>query len=65
MPEIKNTFTKGKMNLDLDERLVPNGEYKEALNIQVSTSDDSDIGSAQNILGNTSLETIITGEDYQ
>ena len=65
MPEIKNTFTKGKMNLDLDERLVPNGEYKEALNIQVSTSDGSDIGSVQNILGNTSLETIITDASYR
>jgi hypothetical protein len=65
MPEIKNTFTKGKMNLDLDERLVPNGEYKEALNIQVSTSDGSDIGSVQNILGNTSLETIITDVSYR
>ena len=53
MPEIKNTFTKGKMNLDLDERLVPKGEYKEALNIQVSTSDESDVGSVQNVLGNT------------
>ena len=66
MPEIKNTFTKGKMNLDLDERLVPNGEYKEALNIQVSTSDGSDIGSVQNILGNAALETIIGADQgYQ
>ena len=59
MPEIKNTFTKGKMNLDLDERLVPKGEYKEALNVQVSTSEGSDVGSVQNILGNTALESII------
>ena len=26
MPEIKNNFLKGKMNKDLDERLLPNGE---------------------------------------
>ena len=53
MPEIKHQFTGGKMNKDLDERLIPNGEYKDALNIQVSTSEGSDIGTAQNILGNS------------
>ena len=52
MPEIKNTFTQGKMNKDLDERIVPNGQYRDATNIQVSTSDGSDIGTVQNILGN-------------
>ena len=43
MPEIKNTFTQGKMNKDLDERVVPNGQYRDALNIQVSTSDGADV----------------------
>jgi len=52
MPEIKHNFTGGKMNKDLDERLVPNGEYTDAMNIQVSTSEGSDVGTAQNILGN-------------
>ena len=53
MPEIKHQFTGGKMNKDLDERLVPNGEYKDAMNIQVSTSENSDVGTIQNILGNS------------
>ena len=53
MPNINKTFTGGRMNLDLDERIVPNGEYREALNLQVSTSENSDVGSVQNILGNT------------
>ena len=53
MPEIKHQFTGGKMNKDLDERLVPNGEYRDAMNIQVSTSEGSDVGTAQNILGNS------------
>ena len=55
MPEIKNTFTAGKMNKDLDERLVPNGEYRDAMNIQLSTSDSSDVGAIENILGNDIL----------
>ena len=53
MPEIKNQFTGGKMNKDLDERLVPKGEYRDAMNIQVSTSEGSDVGTIQNVLGNT------------
>ena len=66
MPEIKNTFTQGKMNLDLDERLIPNGQYREALNVQVSSSDESDVGSVQNVLGNTSVDNIISANDgYQ
>ena len=53
MPEIKNTFTGGKMNKDLDERLVPQGEYIDAMNVQVSTSEESSVGTVQNILGNS------------
>ena len=52
MPEIKNTFTSGKMNKDLDERLVPNNEYRNAVNIQVSNSDGSNVGVVENVLGN-------------
>ena len=56
MPEIKHGFSKGKMNKDLDERLVPNGEYRDAMNIEVSTSEGSDVGTVQNILGNAKID---------
>ena len=52
MPEIKNTFLKGKMNKDLDDRLLPEGEYRDAVNIQVSKSDENNIGSVQTLRGN-------------
>ena len=52
MPEIKHTFTGGKMNKDLDERFVRKGEYRDAMNIQVRTSDGDASGTAQNIQGN-------------
>mgnify|MGYP003118548011 FL=1 len=52
MPEIKNNFIRGRMNKDLDERLVPNGEYRDAMNIQVSTSEEDSVGTVQNVLGN-------------
>ena len=54
MPELIHTFTSGKMNKDLDERLVPNGEYRDAINLEISTSDGSDVGALQNIAGNAS-----------
>tara|TARA_R110002167_G_scaffold44138_1_gene133029 strand:- start:221 stop:4423 length:4203 start_codon:yes stop_codon:yes gene_type:complete len=41
------------MNKDLDERLVKNGEYVDALNIQVGHSEGSDVGAIENVLGNT------------
>ena len=56
MPELKRNFLKGKMNKDLDERLVPDGEYRDALNIEISTSEDSDVGSVQNVKGNKYIE---------
>ena len=65
MPEIKNAFSKGVMNKDLDERLVPNGQYRDAMNIQVSTSEGSDVGTVQNILGNIRKEELIFGEDFK
>ena len=52
MSEIKHTFQGGKMNKDLDERLVPQGEYRDALNIEVRTSDGSDAGAIQSLYGN-------------
>ncbi|MAO24384.1 MAG: hypothetical protein CMJ25_26870 [Phycisphaerae bacterium] len=53
MAEAKNTFLKSKMNKDLDDRILPNGEYRDALNISVGRSEDNDVGSLENILGNS------------
>ena len=65
MQEIKHNFTGGKMNKDVNERLIPKGEYRDAMNIQVSTSEGSDVGTVQNILGNSliTLPEAITGSD--
>ncbi|MBC8435433.1 MAG: hypothetical protein H8D84_00470 [Proteobacteria bacterium] len=58
MPEIKNAFIKGKMNKDLDERLIPNGEYRDALNIDVDYSKSSDVGALANVVGNVERTSI-------
>jgi hypothetical protein len=52
MPKIQNSFLRGKMNKDLDERLVPKGEYREAQNILITQSESSDVGAIENIQGN-------------
>ena len=57
--EIKNTFLKSKMNKDLDDRILPNGEYRDARNISVGRSEDNDVGALENIIGND----LVTGTD--
>ena len=63
MGEVKNAFIKSKMNKDLDSRLLPKGEYRNAVNVQVSRSESSDVGSLENVLGNSILNdfAITTG----
>ena len=55
MPEIKNNFLQGKMNKDLDDRLLPNGQYRDAINIRISKTENSDAGTAQNLKGNENI----------
>ncbi len=55
MAEVKNAFIKSKMNKDLDARLVPQGEYRDAKNAQISKSEGDDVGALTNILGNKRL----------
>ena len=50
--QITNTFLKSKMNKDLDDRILPNGEYRDARNISVGRSEDNDVGALENIIGN-------------
>ena len=52
MAKVNNNFIKGKMNKDLDDRLVPVGEYRNAINAQVSRSEGPNVGALENVLGN-------------
>ena len=55
MGEFVHVFQAGRMNTDLDERLVPNGEYRDALNLDLANSDNGNMGSLQNVEGNLQL----------
>jgi len=52
MAESKRTGLKGTMNKDLDDRLLPEGQYRDALNISVGHSEGSDVGAIENVRGN-------------
>ena len=52
MAQARNTFVRSKLNKDLDARLLPQGEYRDAFNVQVSKSEGSSVGSLENVLGN-------------
>ena len=55
MPEIKNNFLRSKMNKDLDARLIPNGEYRDAVGININQSEGPDVGAMEVVLGNQKL----------
>ena len=59
MANTSNNFLKGKMNKDLDARLLQNGEYRNAINAQVSKSEGANVGSLENVLGNTLVQDLI------
>ena len=58
MAKLQRNFIKGKMNKSLDERLVPNGEYIDALNVRIGSTELSEIGAVENTKGNDVLTTL-------
>jgi len=58
MANLTRNFTAGKMNKSVDERLIPNGEYVDALNIRMGSTENSEIGVIENSKGNTQLTTL-------
>jgi hypothetical protein len=58
MANITRNFVAGKMNKVIDERLVPNGEYVDALNIRMGSTENSEIGVIENVKGNLPLTSL-------
>jgi hypothetical protein len=57
--DLVKTFVKGRMNKSLDERLIPDGEYINAVNVRVGSTELSDIGSLENTRGNVKISEIL------
>ncbi|MBW2998894.1 hypothetical protein KY321_05115, partial [Candidatus Woesearchaeota archaeon] len=58
MAELKHTFVSGRMDKDRDERLIENGSYRDALNVHISSSEGSDAGAIENLLGNKKISEL-------
>ena len=56
MAKIVNNFIKGRMNKDLDDRLIPQGEYRNSVNTQISKSEGQNVGALENSIGNKILK---------
>lgn len=50
-----STFIKGRMNKSVDERVLPPGEYVDALNVRVGATETTEIGALENSKGNQLL----------
>ena len=55
---IQTNFIAGKMNKSVDERLVPVGEYVDALNVRLGSTEGTEIGAVENSKGNSVLTDI-------
>lgn len=55
---LQTNFIAGKMNKSVDERLVPIGEYVDALNIRLGSTEGTEVGAVENSKGNTVLTSV-------
>ena len=58
MPKFTRNFVAGKMNKTFDERVVPNGEYIDAMNVRMGSTESNEVGAIENTKGNVSLTTL-------
>lgn len=58
MAKLSRNFLGGKMNKVLDERVIPNGEYVDASNVRMGSTEHSEIGAIENSKGNLPLTTL-------
>jgi len=64
MANLTRNFVAGKMNKTFDERVVPAGEYIDALNVRMGSTEESEVGALENTKGNLPLTTLsYNGQD--
>jgi hypothetical protein len=59
MANFTRNFVLGKMNKTFDERVVPEGEYIDAMNVRMGSTEKSEVGVIENTKGNLPL-TVLT-----
>ena len=55
MAKFSRNFIAGRMNKVIDQRLLPEGEYIDAMNVRMGSTEKSEIGVIENTKGNTVL----------
>ena len=58
MPIVNTNFIAGRMNKSVDERLLPPGEYIDAMNVRLGSTETTEIGAVENSRGNEQLTTV-------
>ena len=58
MANLTRNFIAGRMNKVVDERLLPEGEYVDAMNIRMGSTENSEVGVISNTKGNTPLTSL-------
>jgi hypothetical protein len=58
MAKQTRTFRGGRMNKSIDERLLPAGEYVDAMNIRVGSTELTEIGAIENSKGNSKITSL-------
>ena len=58
MARTARNFTAGRMNKMVDQRILPNGEYSDAMNIRMGSTEMSEVGVIENSKGNLPLTSL-------
>jgi hypothetical protein len=58
MTKISRNFLAGRMNKMVDQRILPEGEYVDAMNIRMGSTEKSEIGVIENTKGNIPLTSL-------
>ncbi len=58
MAKQTRNFVSGRMNKSVDERLLPKGEYIDAMNIRVGSTELTDVGAVENSKGNSPVTAL-------
>lgn len=61
MANLQRNFVQGKMNKSLDERVLPDGQYIDALNVRLGSTEQSEVGAVENSKGNEKITTLRYG----
>jgi len=58
MANFTRNFIAGRMNKVVDQRLLPEGEYVDAMNIRMGSTENSEMGVIENTKGNLPLTSL-------